>query len=350
MHEKSTGLPFIRLDPSQIPAEYHFEAWRNSVSPLFNTKPMAGESFHDYRVDASVYLVDSLVVGLSYFTQQHYLRTQRQCADDETDHFVLQIYPAGRCAGSNGNRNFSMDSQTVSLLDLSRPLESYASNSTSLNIVIPREIMREHAGGVDNLHGRTLSTRTSQGALLAGHMYNLWRVLPQATSGEAQGLATATAMLAGALFRTSNLPAEPTSIEVRRATFESLCRFIDRHLLDPNLGIDTLCRHHNLSRSTVYRLFKPQGGIMGYIVQRRLTRSYQMLRHAHGKRVKIIDIAMQCGFSNVSHFNYLFQRTFALTPSEVLHLGKSHPPTPRGYSGSDYMDESRGLAQWFANL
>lgn len=350
MHHESSALPFIRLDPAQIPPKYHFEAWRDSVSPLFNTKPLGGESFHNYYVDASAFLVDSLVVGLTSFSQQRYQRTQRKSADDETDHFLLQIYTSGQCVGSNGNRHFNMDSQTVSLLDLSRPLDSYARDSTSLNIVIPREVMREYAGGVDGLHGRTLSTCSSRGALLAGHMNNLWQLLPRATPTDAKDIATTTAMLTAALFKDNHQYPLPDSPAVRQVTIDSLRRYIDQHLLDPMLSIETLCRQHNLSRSTVYRLFKPLGSVMGYIVQQRLMRSYQMLQYTHGRQIKIIDIAMQCGFSNVSHFNYVFKRTFDLTPRDVLGMGNSHAEALTEPSGDDFMNETRKLAQWLVKL
>jgi AraC-like DNA-binding protein len=49
----------------------------------------------------------------------------------------------------------------------------------------------------------------------------------------------------------------------------------------------------------------------------RLQRAFALLSEAHGKRRRISDIALEAGFSDLSHFNRLFRSRFGDTPSGV---------------------------------
>ena len=42
-----------------------------------------------------------------------------------------------------------------------------------------------------------------------------------------------------------------------------------------------------------------------------------------GRPGRIIDIALDAGFGDVAHFNRLFRRRFAMTPSDMLHRGRA---------------------------
>ncbi|MBY0333326.1 MAG: helix-turn-helix domain-containing protein [Acetobacteraceae bacterium] len=42
-----------------------------------------------------------------------------------------------------------------------------------------------------------------------------------------------------------------------------------------------------------------------------------------GRPGRVIDIALDAGFGDVAHFNRLFRRRFAMTPSDMLHRGRA---------------------------
>jgi len=63
---------------------------------------------------------------------------------------------------------------------------------------------------------------------------------------------------------------------------------------------------------------------MGRARERHLPSSYTTtgdatlaLADARYDRLKVIDIAHDCGFNDVSHFNRCFRRRFGVTPSDI---------------------------------
>jgi len=67
-----------------------------------------------------------------------------------------------------------------------------------------------------------------------------------------------------------------------------------------------------------------------HVIELRLKEAFMLLTAQRGSRVRIADIALQSGFSDVSYFNRLFRSRFGETPSDVRaearrRLG-DHPP------------------------
>jgi AraC-like DNA-binding protein len=54
-----------------------------------------------------------------------------------------------------------------------------------------------------------------------------------------------------------------------------------------------------------------------------------LLSARQGRRRRNADIAMEAGFSDVSHFNRLFRARFGDTPSGVRRLGSSSSASSR---------------------
>jgi hypothetical protein len=67
------------------------------------------------------------------------------------------------------------------------------------------------------------------------------------------------------------------------ATLRSMEQFLASRLRG-DVGVEDLCRQFNVSRSTVYRLFEPHGGVSAYLGRMRLERAYADLRQADPTR------------------------------------------------------------------
>jgi AraC-like DNA-binding protein len=84
------------------------------------------------------------------------------------------------------------------------------------------------------------------------------------------------------------------------------------------VGVEALCRHFHVSRSTVYRLFEPLGGVRQFINGSRLERYYGALCEADPRHVKVADVAVSWGFPEASTSSRRFRSRFGVSPSEVL--------------------------------
>ena len=91
------------------------------------------------------------------------------------------------------------------------------------------------------------------------------------------------------------------------------------------IKLDELCTLSGLKRSNLCKRFKVYTGmnISAYLSQRRLAIAIQRLRNGNDK---ILTIALDAGFSDISRFNRIFRRAFGCTPSEYRE-GKGSSPS-----------------------
>ena len=87
---------------------------------------------------------------------------------------------------------------------------------------------------------------------------------------------------------------------------------------DPNLTIAAVARRQNISARYLQRLIESTGTTFTTRVNElRLQRALALLTKPGGQDRRILDLALEAGFSDLSHFNRLFRARFGDTPSGV---------------------------------
>ncbi|MGO4326033.1 helix-turn-helix domain-containing protein [Cupriavidus sp. 2TAF22] len=105
-----------------------------------------------------------------------------------------------------------------------------------------------------------------------------------------------------------------------------LAEFIDAHLHDPELSVQRLASVLNVSRRTLYNLFREAGLTPhAYILSRRLRQAAQRLSGEAGR--SITEIAFALGFADAAHFSRVFHERFGMSPSQwrQRHAGAARP-------------------------
>lgn len=97
-------------------------------------------------------------------------------------------------------------------------------------------------------------------------------------------------------------------------------RMIDGRLTDRDLTSEMLCSELGVSRSRLYRIFEPLGGIASYIRKRRLLRTRDALSDIEDTR-SISRIAEQWGFVDASAYSRTFRHEFGISPKEARDIG-----------------------------
>lgn len=96
--------------------------------------------------------------------------------------------------------------------------------------------------------------------------------------------------------------------------------FIEQRLSDAELRPQTLLDEFGITRSTLYRLFEPLGGVSGYITQRRLHRAFRIMTDTLQPKRRISELAFDLGFSQPSAFTRAFKEQFGLSPKDIQML------------------------------
>jgi AraC-like DNA-binding protein len=312
-------VPIARFDLDSLPAEDRYSIWKESISVIFDvereveadTAPFAAALTTCHL--GSMLLVDTSSVG------QYFQRKSPLIARDGLDHCIIQVYQSGTTRGQWGRRHSAVQPGDVFLLDLAQPLDSCASDFRNLTLVLPRDLLTPHLGAPERLHGQSLARNSPRGRLLGQHIRTLWEVATTLNSDEAQRIAQGLVHLIGAYFGAGRV--EEDRPETGAVLLETVRRHIADQLTDPLLTPESLAAHFHVSRSYLYSLFQPLGGITRYIQQQRLRRAFLELTQPASRPRRVSEIAYRVGFSNEAHFSKSFRHAFGMSPSEARSIG-----------------------------
>jgi AraC-like DNA-binding protein len=97
---------------------------------------------------------------------------------------------------------------------------------------------------------------------------------------------------------------------------------IDRNLGSWSLHTGRICKLAGVSRSSLYRMFEPYGGVVRYVQRQRLRRAHDLLADPTCVR-KISLIANDYCFSDSSTFSRAFRQEFGYSPSDLKKRSES---------------------------
>jgi AraC-like DNA-binding protein len=317
-------IPFSLFTTEHLAGRHQFQCWRDSISVIFDAAP-ASQNVADAGFKAAVraFHLGGLMVGQVDFDAQKFVRDRKRAAADGLDHYLVHLYDKGGLAGTAGERERSLQAGDVQILDLARPSATEARASSTVAVVVPRDALP----GAGDLHGLVLDGQGGTGGLLADYMRSLMARARDITLADAPLIAEATTDMIVACFQSTAETMARARTPLDMTTLERIQRDIAAHLGSPELHVDALCSAFGISRTRLYRLFEPLGGVASYIQEQRLVRAYTELANPAHDRRRIYDIAFDLGFTSEAHFSRAFRRTFGLSPSDVRARLTTEPRT-----------------------
>lgn len=103
-----------------------------------------------------------------------------------------------------------------------------------------------------------------------------------------------------------------------RSSQEEVLEFIEAYL-ETDIRLEDLARIAGISTFHFCRLFKQTMHITPhqYVIRRRIERAKQLLKQSN---LRIVDIALACGFASQSHFSRHFRRVVGISPKAFRRI------------------------------
>jgi len=309
----------LRLEDER-PGLHQAVAWRDAVAPFW-TFAIRKEDLADFRGRSHVQHLGNAILCRAGASGLHFTRDRALVARMGVDHILAHVRLSGRSRVEAGGAAQDCGPGDICLLDLSRPLAAQSTDYQALTVVLPRGLFGADQGMLDALHGQVIRGASPFGRMLNDHLRALDAHAPGFSEPEAGAAARATAVLLGAAV--SRLPEAERTAQGPDGTplLLALRRFIEAELASPDLNAETLGRHFGISRSALYRLFAPLGGVAGYIRQRRLACAYRDLATGDGRGTRISEVAYRWGFESPAHFAQAFRSAYGHAPRDVRGQG-----------------------------
>lgn len=312
-------LPNAVFDTRGHRPEARFDAWRESIGVIFDPAldGCAEPTRFQARVEAAV--LGSVFLGRVEADTQSFERSTQKILGDGLDHYLVQVFLEGRCEVQDGNRTRIVRPGDIYIMDAAAPLYAVDYNFRHVTAFIPRDILAPNLVNPDVHHRRIIPAQTPLARLLYNYIRTLDASRFEMTVAEGEA---ASAPLVSLISSTLNLgaharPHHADEGAVDLAVLKMVRDYIETHLTDPRLDVAQVAAAFNLSRSRLYRLFEPLGGVASYIRQRRLRRSLlDLLNPSNGARY-VSEIAYRWGFTSDTAYNRAFKRQYGCSPGEA---------------------------------
>lgn len=298
---------------SNFRLEERFEAWRNrewpSLAPAMDCAPPEGA----FSAEVETIVAAGTPIIFSEMSGFFFSRGMARLRSDNLDQYGLLISRDIRFRGEAAGRSFAAGPGQLLVGDFARPIEQFSSDGAAISLALPRDVAEAAIPWMATMHGRLIDA--SRVGLLADFLLS---VRARATAIEPYDEPTLGRILLDLLkltLATNELPVPAGGAVGSEARMWVVRQLIDAEVDALDLGPDYLSRALRVSRSTLYRMFEPLGGVAAYIKDRRLERAAALLSRP-GSPVRINKVARACGFPDQASFSRAFRYSYGVTPTE----------------------------------
>jgi len=297
-------IGFVGFDSTALPAAERFSIWASSLPfyRLTTPDPMRFEA----RIRA--WNLSSVIVVDADMSAVRFVRTESQARSDQREELMFHLIVRGCLAGRTEDRAMLALPGDIAVHDRREAVEAVLARGRHIAVSLPRHQLEEALPDCD-LHGAVL--RGGAAHLLRGFMAALPDALASREPDPAELGRVARDVIAAAVRGSDHSVAAMRDSTLRNR----VKRHVTHHLAEP-LEVADLCRAFAASRSSLYRAFRREGGVMRYVQARRLERLHRLLSDPAERR-PISELAVLNGFHDPSHCSRLFRLAFGYGPQAL---------------------------------
>ena len=300
-------LPTFVFDASALPEAEQFAAFAAHVANSRATRPVESGPF---LAKVRFWMMDPLLISEHRLGAFSFQRDEAMVRTTPADHYSLVVLMDGTMRFPRPGGDLLVEAGGASLTDLTRPETMHASQNHTIQIQIARWFLDEALPPVD-VHGPL--PRTPAVRVLVDFVAALATQLPEMPAASALPMARVIRdLLANAL---SGMPQRPGPADGHQPVRQKVRSYIEAQA-PGQLDLGRLCQALGVSRPSLARAFKADGGVLAYDRRRRLLALHSRLSDATEAR-GVAELGYAYGFAEKTHLSRAFRQAFGYAPSEV---------------------------------
>ncbi|TPM06522.1 helix-turn-helix domain-containing protein [Mesorhizobium sp. B2-3-11] len=310
---RKTVLSSARLPP-HLDERERFSPWQDiHVAETWSAEYGSPENPH-FEATA----VGSAVLGQMSGPVKHATSKASNIANDDKDGYLLLINKADSVlSGVHVGREYAVGQGEAVLVTASEALKMNGADSNVwMNVVVPRAILLRAFPRIDDRLGLKIGADSEALDLLKRYCLLLESGSPLASVDLITHATDTIVDLIGLATGAKGRAAELAGLRgPRAARLEAVLARIAEDFIDPGISAQSVAQQLGLSVRYVHDLLQETGmSFSERVLELRLRSAHRMLSHKHSD-MRVSDIALTNGFSDVSYFNRCFRRRFGHTPT-----------------------------------
>jgi AraC-like DNA-binding protein len=319
--------PPVTLDRGDVGAGNTTAARRELTRGFYDTRPLRPEATFDAA--AAACWIDDLLLSRVRFDASTFWCHPGRFPSGESDLMTIQWYVRSSIHGFVGDHELYTAPDRISFHDFAGSYQGWSDCSEVWGLTIPRERIAD----VERLRARSpmfsVPIGSPSGLLLTSALCSAWEAVSRSADGGPELACALVGLVNGVLAPLARRAPDDARLAAMKA-------FLQRRLGDPNLSVTVLQQQFHYSRATIYRLFKPDGGVAHFVREERLRQCHDELAHSAPKgRATVRGVAARWGFSDPAQFARAFRQRYGHPPAELLRRARAqrHDVRPAGQVG-----------------
>ena len=340
------ALSPLHFSTQNLPLAEQFEAWRAYMQPVIDVHLPDGISPQDgFFATHTVWHLGKMLFVQQKSDAYSYARTPAQLRYSPIDHWYLGLRRSGQAWTEVDGRVIKTNDGKVAFRTLGHAYRGRCTKSEIVLLYMPYSLFADEAGSFKTANNSILSGNLA--ALLASYLGQVEAHLPALTADDLPRIVQTIRNMIINGIEPYVKTEQNASVQVNSGTMERIHHYIHHNLYEPHLNPDRICRAVGISRTRLYQLFEPNGGVLNYIRKQRLQAAYETLQDPTNHD-RILDIAQTAGFDVAANFTRAFTNEFGISPSEVRKsLIPFHPEIT---DAAPKNDTARSFESWLRNL
>jgi AraC-like DNA-binding protein len=296
--------------------------WRDVYSSLYGPLDMTYAEGRPFSVRIELTRFGALEISRVAATIERYVRTRQCVAAAESDHLALAVNvgKASMHARQMGRDGVIPQGGAALLCNATAGEVAGRAGNAWLFLQVPRAALLTVITGAEDLVSRPIDAGLPAMRCLRRYLETV--LLPDDLVVDAplndhieRTIVDLMALALGAGHNARDLSRTRGS---RAAKLNAIAAEIRAGCLSPGCSIGTVAARVGLSARSVQDILHDTGRTFtDRMTELRLQRARALLGDHRNAGQRIVQIALQCGFNEVAHFNRAFRRRFDMSPSEM---------------------------------
>jgi AraC-like DNA-binding protein len=332
MPADATDFRSLRFSTCGLPERMRVPMWREEFGRRIVHVDIEPLSDAPFQAEATLQALPGLRILAWQGSAMRFKRSQTNIVDGDDSIGVIICSPGRSQLSQRGREIEFRAGDAITLLHSEPAIVDYA-EGLQFGLCMPREALTRRVTNVDSLTMRPIPRRTEALRLLTAYLRSALKNGALAAPKLRDAVVTHIHDLVALAISECAPLGESSASAVVAARHIAALNYIKAHFQDPELSLEAVARCQGISPRYLQHLMTSSGASFTERVNElRLQRAFALLIEPHGCARRISDIALDVGFSDISHFNRLFRTRFGVPPRGVRGAGRivaeSRDPAP----------------------